>query len=165
MKNLIIIFGKTGVGKTTTAENLNYKLNNSVFFDGDWACCEGPNYMSEYEINFFKQKNLCNIIDNFNSCDSIKNIIITWNIIFDGLKEIIYRYIDIMNIILIELCCDKNIIHKRLKNKFILEKTNFNLFLPNTLYKFTIDTSLLTIIDVVNKIYDNLIENTKCNNF
>ena len=37
MKNLIIINGTMGVGKTTVSRILQEKLPNCVFLDGDWC--------------------------------------------------------------------------------------------------------------------------------
>ena len=37
MKNIFLIGGTMGVGKTTTCKILKKKLNNSVFLDGDWC--------------------------------------------------------------------------------------------------------------------------------
>ena len=37
MKNLYMIGGTMGVGKTTVSQNLKIKLRNSVLLDGDWC--------------------------------------------------------------------------------------------------------------------------------
>lgn len=37
MKNLYIIGGTMGVGKTTIGQKLKNKLPNSVILDGDWC--------------------------------------------------------------------------------------------------------------------------------
>ena len=37
MKNIYIIGGTMGVGKTTICQKLKLKLANSVFLDGDWC--------------------------------------------------------------------------------------------------------------------------------
>ena len=42
MKNLYIIGGTMGVGKTTTCQILKQKLKNSVFLDGDWCWDMNP---------------------------------------------------------------------------------------------------------------------------
>ncbi|MFC4653131.1 hypothetical protein ACFO26_09465 [Lactococcus nasutitermitis] len=37
MKNLYLIGGPMGIGKTTVGHNSADKLSNAVYFDGDWA--------------------------------------------------------------------------------------------------------------------------------
>ena len=42
MKNLYMIGGTMGVGKTTICQKLKQKLNNCVFLDGDWCWDSDP---------------------------------------------------------------------------------------------------------------------------
>ena len=42
MKNLYMIGGTMGVGKTTICQQLKLKLNNCVFLDGDWCWDSDP---------------------------------------------------------------------------------------------------------------------------
>lgn len=42
MKNLIIINGTMGVGKSTVCKELNKRLIRSVWLDGDWCWMMNP---------------------------------------------------------------------------------------------------------------------------
>ena len=47
MKNLYIIGGTMGVGKTTVSQIMKMKLCNSVFLDGDWCWDSNPFRVTE----------------------------------------------------------------------------------------------------------------------
>lgn len=47
MKNIFLIGGTMGVGKTTTCQVIKGKLNNSVFLDGDWCWDMHPFQVTE----------------------------------------------------------------------------------------------------------------------
>ena len=47
MKNIYIIGGTMGVGKTTICQKLKLKLANSVFLDGDWCWDMNPFQVTE----------------------------------------------------------------------------------------------------------------------
>lgn len=47
MKNIFLIGGTMGVGKTTTCRFLKEKLHNSVFLDGDWCWDMNPFQVTE----------------------------------------------------------------------------------------------------------------------
>lgn len=47
MKNLYLIGGTMGIGKTSVCQRLKSKLNNSVFLDGDWCWDAHPFRVTE----------------------------------------------------------------------------------------------------------------------
>lgn len=77
MKNLFLIGGTMGVGKTTTCRILEQKLNNSVFLDGDWCWNMHPFQVTE-ETKRMVMENICFLLNNFIRCSAYENIIFCW---------------------------------------------------------------------------------------
>ena len=64
MKNVYIIGGAMGVGKTTVCQLLKQKLNNSVFLDGDWCWDMHPFQITD-ETREMVLNNICYQLNNF----------------------------------------------------------------------------------------------------
>ena len=92
MKNLYIIGGTMGVGKTTVSRLLMKKLPNSVFLDGDW-CWDSSPFVVTSETKAMVIDNICHLLNNFLHCSAYENVIFCWvmhqqDIIDDILKEL-----------------------------------------------------------------------------
>ena len=74
MKNLILINGTMGVGKSTTGKALMKLLPNCVFLDGDWCWYSVPMICNE-ETYKLADQNISYCINNFLSCESYENIV------------------------------------------------------------------------------------------
>ncbi|BAK97424.1 hypothetical protein OBV_02260 [Oscillibacter valericigenes Sjm18-20] len=77
MKNLFLIGGTMGVGKTTACRILEQKLNNSVFLDGDWCWNMHPFQVTE-ETKRMVVENICFLLNNFIRCSAYENIVFCW---------------------------------------------------------------------------------------
>lgn len=77
MKNLFLIGGTMGVGKTTTCRILEQKLNHSVFLDGDWCWDMHPFQVTE-ETKHMVMENICFLLNNFIRCSAYENIVFCW---------------------------------------------------------------------------------------
>ena len=77
MKNLFLIGGTMGVGKTTTCRILEQKLNHSVFLDGDWCWNMHPFQVTE-ETKRMVVENICFFLNNFIRCSAYENIVFCW---------------------------------------------------------------------------------------
>ena len=91
-KNLYIIGGTMGVGKTTTCEHLKSKLDNAVFLDGDWCWYSDPFQVTD-ETKKMVVDNICYLVNNYIHCSAYENIIFCWvmheqNIIDDILSRL-----------------------------------------------------------------------------
>lgn len=64
MKVLYLIGGTMGVGKTTVCRELNARLPNSVFLDGDWCWCMDPFRVND-ETKAMVMDNICHLLNNF----------------------------------------------------------------------------------------------------
>jgi broad-specificity NMP kinase len=77
MKNIYLIGGTMGVGKTTTCQIIKNKLNNSVFLDGDWCWDMHPFQVTE-ETKQMVLENICFLLNSFIKCSAYENIVFCW---------------------------------------------------------------------------------------
>ena len=77
MKNLYLIGGPMGVGKTATCRELQKILPKNVFLDGDWCWDMKPFTVTE-ETKEMVQQNIAFMLNNFLRCSEYENIIFCW---------------------------------------------------------------------------------------
>jgi adenylate kinase family enzyme len=77
MKNLIIIGGTAGVGKTTTCRELQKVLPRNVFLDGDWCWDMQPFVVTE-ETKTMVEGNITHLLNSFLACSEFDNVIFCW---------------------------------------------------------------------------------------
>jgi hypothetical protein len=77
MKNLIIVGGPSGVGKTTTCRELQKILPRNVFLDGDW-CWEMRPFVVTDETIRVVESNIAHLLNNFLDCSEFENVIFCW---------------------------------------------------------------------------------------
>ena len=77
MKTLYLIGGTMGVGKTTLCRELNTRLANSVFLDGDWCWYMDPFTVND-ETKTMVMDNICYLLNNFLKCSTIENVVFCW---------------------------------------------------------------------------------------
>lgn len=114
-KNLYLIGGTMGVGKSTTCQLLKKKLNNSVFLDGDWCWDSNPFQVTE-ETKAMVMDNICYLLNNFVHCSAFENIIFCWVMHEQSIIDHIIEKLDTKNckVKLISLVCDEYSLCKRL---------------------------------------------------
>lgn len=77
MKNLYLVGGPMGVGKTTVCRELKNRLPNSVFLDGDW-CWDSHPFRVTGETKAMVMDNICHLLGNFLRCSVYENVIFCW---------------------------------------------------------------------------------------
>jgi predicted ABC-type ATPase len=77
MKNLIIVGGSAGVGKTTTCRELQKILPRNVFLDGDW-CWEMRPFVVTEETKKMVEGNIAHLLNSFLRCSELDNVIFCW---------------------------------------------------------------------------------------
>ncbi len=77
MKNLIIINGTMGAGKTITSKELQKILPHNVFLDGDWCWNMEPFTVTD-ETKAMVVDNITYLLNNFIRCSVYENIIFCW---------------------------------------------------------------------------------------
>ena len=77
MKDLYIIGGTMGVGKTATCQQLKARLDACVFLDGDWCWDMHPFQVTE-ETKRMVMENICFLLNRFLQCSAYQNIVFCW---------------------------------------------------------------------------------------
>jgi broad-specificity NMP kinase len=161
MKNLYIIGGTMGVGKTTVSKELKRRLNRSVFLDGDW-CWDMDPFVVNDETKAMVQNNICHTLNNFIHCSVYENIIFCWvlheqEIIDSLLSQLDVRSLNVINISL--LCREENLrrriqkdIDNRLRNRNVLERSVARISLYGRLNTIKVDVSEKTAVDAADEI-------------
>lgn len=121
MKKLIIINGTMGVGKTATCKELNKKLENSVWLDGDWCWMMNPFVVNE-ENKQMVLDNITYILKNFINNSSFQYVIFNWVIQYEEIFNMILSQLSDLefHVIKITLTCSE----KRLKERIELDIKN-----------------------------------------
>jgi broad-specificity NMP kinase len=116
MKNIYLIGGAMGVGKTTTCQIIKNKLNKSVFLDGDWCWDMHPFQVTE-ETKHMVIENICFLLNNFMKCTAYENIVFCWVMHEQSIIDNIITNLDITNckVYSISLVCDENTLRTRLQ--------------------------------------------------
>ena len=77
MKQLYLIAGTMGVGKTTVCQALKRKLSRSVFLDGDW-CWDMHPFQVTSETKEMVMQNICFLLNSFLHCSAFEHVIFCW---------------------------------------------------------------------------------------
>ena len=77
MKNLYLIGGPMGVGKTAVCRALQKQLHRSVFLDGDW-CWDANPFQVTAETKTMVTENICFLLNNFLRCSAYDHVIFCW---------------------------------------------------------------------------------------
>lgn len=77
MKDLIIVGGTAGVGKTATCRELQRILPKNVFLDGDW-CWDMRPFVVTDETKAMVESNIAHLLNGFLACSEFENVIFCW---------------------------------------------------------------------------------------
>ena len=77
MKNLYLIGGPMGVGKTALGQYLKRSLPNAVMLDGDW-CWDADPFVVNDETKEIVVANICDLLKRFLSSTVYINIVFCW---------------------------------------------------------------------------------------
>ena len=116
MKNIYLIGGTMGVGKTTICQNIKGKLNYSVFLDGDWCWDMHPFQVTE-ETKQMVVENICFLLNNFIKCSTFENIVFCWVMHLQTIIDDIVSRLDTTNckVHSISLICSEQALQTRLR--------------------------------------------------
>lgn len=117
MKQLYLIGGTMGVGKTTICKNLKQLLPNSVFLDGDW-CWDSDPFQVTDETKEMVIDNICYLINNFIRCSAYDNIIFCWVMHEQSIIDTICNKLNVenCNVKIISLLADEKNLKSRIEN-------------------------------------------------
>jgi len=160
-KKVIIINGTMGVGKSATCRELNKKLKNSVWLDGDWCWMINPFVVNE-ENKKMVINNINYLLRSFLTNSSLEYIIFNWVIHMEEIFDDILEPLNDLNfeIIKITLICDEDALKKRilgdvklkLRDEECVSRSVGRLDLYKEMSTKKIDTSNISVLGTVDKI-------------
>lgn len=161
MKNLYLIGGTMGVGKTTVCKILKEELQDSVFLDGDWCWNMHPFQVTE-ETKSMVLDNICHLLNNFLHCSAYKNVIFCWVMHRQEILDEILSALDTDKAVVhcISLLCEEEALVHRIKEDIargvreeaVIEKSLAYLPLYRKMTTQKIDTSNLDAGEVAQEI-------------
>ena len=161
MKNLYMIGGTMGVGKTTICQKLKQKLNNCVFLDGDW-CWDSDPFQVTDETKNMVLNNICFLLNQYIKCSAYENIVFCWVMHEQDIINHILNNIDTnnCNIKNISLICDKETLKIRLmkdvedgiRKEDVIERSINRISLYDNLNTLKINTNNKSIDTIVDEI-------------
>lgn len=161
MKNIIFIGGTMGVGKSTVSQALKKDLNDSVCLDGDWCWDMNPFVVNE-ETKVLVMDNICYMLNNFIHCQQYQNIIFCWVMHQQSIIDELLSRLDIKEcqVHCISLICSVDQLTKQIekdiqlgiRKKDVLKRSLERLSLYNQLQTIKINTTSLSIDEIVHKI-------------
>ena len=77
MKRLIVIGGAMRIGKTTVCRELQNRLPNCVFLDGDW-CWDAKPFIVNESTKKMVLDNIAHLLNNFLMCEAYENVLFCW---------------------------------------------------------------------------------------
>lgn len=161
MKNLYIIGGTMGVGKTTVSEKLKVTLPNSVFLDGDWCWDASPFQINE-ETKAMVIQNICFLLNQFLHCSAYENIIFCWVLHKQDIIDTILNNINTASckVRIVSLVCSTDALKARLekdikngiRTKDVITRSIERIPLYDNLSTQKIDTDNKSIGEIVDQI-------------
>lgn len=161
MKNIYLIGGTMGVGKTTVCQRLKKELKNSVFLDGDW-CWDAHPFQVNEETKAMVMDNICYLLNNFTHCSAYENIVFCWVMHEQAILDTIIDTLDTkecrihsISLIVAEECLrqrlTKDIIDGK-RTSEVLEKSIARISMYQDLDTIKIDTSNKTVQKIAEEI-------------
>ncbi len=161
MKNLFLVGGTMGVGKTTTCQILKRKLSNSVFLDGDWCWDMHPFQVTE-ETKHMVMDNICFQLNRFIACSIFENVIFCWVMHEQAIIDEIVSRLDRADcaILPISLVCDAPALETRLQRDVdagardadVISRSIARIPLYDALYTLKIDVSRISPEEAADRI-------------
>ena len=153
MKQLYLIGGTMGVGKTTACLALKSKLDRSVFLDGDWCWSMNPFIVTE-ETKRMVIENICFLLNSFIQCSAYDHIVFCWVMHEQGIIDTILSRLNLTDcrVHIISLLCGADVLSKRISGDIAagirtpvdLERSLKRLPLYDCLSTLKLDVSRLT---------------------
>jgi len=165
MKNLIIVGGTAGVGKTTTCRELQKILPRNVFLDGDW-CWDMHPFVVNGETIKMVEGNIVHLLNNFLNCSEFDNVIFCWVLHQQKILDDLIARLDHdgCTIHCFSLVCNEQALSERLSHDIaggirepdIIERSVPRIPLYDALDTVKIDVSTISPADAAKRISDCL---------
>lgn len=161
MKDLYVIGGPAGVGKTAVCGILKRRLDNCVFLDGDWVWDSEPLLITE-ETKRTAVQNIIFLLDSYIRCPDYSNIVFCWDLNDQETIDEILMWINHRDCAVrkISLICSEQTLRDRLgkevesgrRSAESLEKSVRGLSLYERLDSYKIDVSEMSPEEAANAV-------------
>ncbi len=161
MKNIYIIGGTMGVGKTAVCQELKKRLPSSVFLDGDW-CWDMHPFQVNDETKAMVIQNITFLLNQFIRCSAYENIIFCWVMHEQSIIDSIVGQLEATNckVKTISLVCDEVALRERLQKDIddgirmpdVMERSIARIPLYSQLNTIKIDTTEKSISQVCEEV-------------
>lgn len=164
MKQLVVIIGPNGVGKSTTAKKFVERCMNSAYVDSDWCRVMNPFEFTEITKQTIAENIFC-LLRNYLTCDAVNTVVFTYG--WHGARKAIYEnviqklkedYIDFKEAIIILKCSRDENMKRAIADGRDEERIKIGMEMTFSLYdKYNypvINTTDMTPLQVVEKISD-----------
>ena len=164
MKNIYLIGGTMGVGKTTTCQIIKNKLNNCVFLDRDWCWDMHPFQVTE-ETKQMVLENICFLLNSFIKCSAYENIVFCWVMHEQTIIDYIVSRLDTSDckVHSISLVCSEQALQARLRKDVdagirtedVIRRSIERIPFYKKLNTYKVDVSKITPVQVADLIIRN----------
>ena len=161
MKNLILISGTMGAGKTAVSHELRKILPKNVFLDGDWCWMAQPFVVTD-ETKEMVMENITFLLAQFLRCSAYENVIFCWVLHQQSIQDAILKRLDTKNcdIKCFSLTADEKSLRERLeadvrkgiRTADVIDRSIARIPLYLSLNTIQIDTSGKNVPDVAAEI-------------
>lgn len=161
MKNLYLIGGTMGVGKTTVCQRLKKDLPNCVFLDGDW-CWDADPFQVTPETKTMVLDNITYLLNNFLYSSAYENIVFCWVMHEQDIIDTIKIRLDTRDcrVKIISLVADEDTIRERLtadvekgiRSPDVIERSIVRIPLYDKLKTIKVDTNGKTVEQIAREI-------------
>ena len=116
MKELILINGPMGVGKSAVCTELLPLLSPAVFLDGDWCWNMSPFVVTE-ETRAMVLDNITHLLNNFLRCSEYRFVIFCWVMHTQGIVDSVLERLDLagVKVTLITLTASPEVLSARIR--------------------------------------------------
>lgn len=159
-KDLYMIGGPMGVGKTTVCRQLQRLLDRSVFLDGDWCWDARPFQVTE-ETRTMVLDNIAFLINSFLRCSAYDHVIFCWVLHRAEIwEEVLRRLTEPYSLRAVSLICTPEALRSRLEGDIragrrtpdVLDRSLAYLPLYDALDTRRLDVSALTPLAAAERI-------------
>ena len=165
MKNLILIGGPMGVGKTAACRELQKILPKNVFLDGDW-CWDMKPFTVTGETKAMVQQNIAFLLNSFLRCSEYENVIFCWVMHMQEIIDEILANLDLngVNVHAFSLVADEEALTRRImgdvqagvRSEDVIARSLAYLPKYAALSTQKIDTSEISAAEAAQKIAENI---------
>lgn len=160
-KNLYLIGGTMGVGKTTVSQILKNSLARSVFLDGDWCWDMHPFVVNE-ETKSMVVENICFLLNSFLRCTQYDHVIFCWVMHQQAIIDSILSRLDVTGcrVHAVSLVCSEDALRERImkdvhggrRTPDVIERSLVRLPLYDRLNTIKIDVSALSPLEAAGRV-------------